>query len=48
MTTIDCPWCQTEFRVEPLMLMGDREIGCSECSSSWMLGEDADDLALAA
>ncbi len=48
MTTIDCPWCQAELQLEPRTLISDGEIGCSECSSNWILGDDADDLALAA
>ncbi len=48
MTTIDCPWCEAELQLEPRTLISDGEIRCSECSSNWILGDDADDLALAA
>ncbi len=47
MTIISCPWCEAELRLEPSQLESS-EVGCLECSSGWMLGEAADELALAA
>jgi len=47
MTIIPCPWCEVELRLEPSQLEGS-EASCPECSSGWLLGEIADELALAA
>ncbi len=47
MTIISCPWCETELRLESPRLESS-EVGCLECSSSWLVGDLAEDLALAA
>lgn len=47
MTIISCPWCETELRLEPAQL-GSSELGCIECSSSWLVGDPTEELALAA
>ena len=47
MTIIFCPWCETELRLESPRLESS-EVGCLECSSCWLVGDLAEDLALAA
>ncbi len=47
MTIISCPWCETELRLESARLESS-EVGCLECSSSWLVGDLTEELALAA
>ncbi len=47
MTTISCPWCAVELRFEPSQLEGS-EASCGDCSSTWLLGDVIEELALAA
>ncbi len=47
MTTISCPWCAVELRLEPTLLEGS-ELCCIECSSNWLLSDLSEEFALAA
>lgn len=47
MSVISCPWCDTELRLEPAQL--DRsELGCLDCSSTWLVRGLPQESALAA
>ncbi len=47
MIIIPCPWCETEQRLETARLESS-ELRCLECSSTWLVGDLAGELALAA
>ncbi len=47
MTTISCPWCTVELRLEPAQIEGS-EVDCIACSSTWLLGDLTEELASAA